>query len=423
MLKSNKSVINFPHSVTIYSLTFQQLIDLNEKIEIPDVQVDLNEDKVCQMIESYNKNPKFFGPKCLLTLATMNINDITKYYLVDGQHRYEAIKRLLNKDKSLTNIVLLTVVPVESRVELIKLFKELNIDSLKCPKLNNFEWFLIEKLKEKIKEKFPTLPNNISKRHNLYTASEFLEILQRRNILTSFSVKYKLDKLNDEDIVNKESSELIDKDNYYINTIMFILEKKNKEFFAKAKYLELIKADADEYRFHLGEKAMIENHICMFFKRNNFFDWLIDSKIEPEHLKVSPRITISDSTKNKVWINEFEAKNSGMCPIWNCKKILDKDVQNSWQCGHIIRINNGGKTTLDNLRPICPTCNNKMSDTNWYDYEIYIKKNYIIETYFDDEEEIKCKKKGCNNKITKDTFKFVISKEKVRPLCEECKTN
>jgi hypothetical protein len=61
MLKSNKSVITFPHSVNIYSLTFQQLIELNEKIEIPDVQVDLNEDKVCQMIESYNKNPKFFG--------------------------------------------------------------------------------------------------------------------------------------------------------------------------------------------------------------------------------------------------------------------------------------------------------------------------------------------------------------------------
>ena len=61
-----------------------------------------------------------------------------------------------------------------------------------------------------------------------------------------------------------------------------------------------------------------------------------------------------------------------------------------------------------------------MSDTNWYDYEIYIKKNYIIETYFDDEEEIKCKKKGCKNKITKDTFKFVSSKEKVRPLCEDC---
>jgi ATP-dependent Zn protease len=34
MLKSNKSVITFPHSVNIYSLTFQQLIELNEKIEI-----------------------------------------------------------------------------------------------------------------------------------------------------------------------------------------------------------------------------------------------------------------------------------------------------------------------------------------------------------------------------------------------------
>ena len=81
MLKSNKIIVTFPHAVNIYSLTFQQLIELNEKIEIPDVQVDLNEDKVCQMIESYNKNPKFFGPKCLLTLATMNI---TPFSLKNG---------------------------------------------------------------------------------------------------------------------------------------------------------------------------------------------------------------------------------------------------------------------------------------------------------------------------------------------------
>lgn len=420
IIKLNKSTHSFPEG-SIHKFTFQQLISINDEIQIPDVQVELNEDKVIEIMESYKNNPKFFVPKCLLTLAKLHTNNITKYYLVDGQHRFEAIKRLIREDENINNYVLLTIIPTSCRIELIKLFKELNIDSLKCPKLSNFEWIIIEKLKDKIKNKYLELPNNITTKNNIYTVGQFLDILQKKNILEVFNKKYDLEILSEEDIITKEQDELIDKDEKYVDEVLKKLEKKNKEFFKKANYLEIVNKQNDDYKFQKNEKDMIGKHICMFFKRNNFIDWLIDNSIEPEHEK-NIRITISEDLKNQIWIKEFEAKNSGNCPIWGCKKVLDRTVSNSWHCGHLTSIKNGGSNKLDNFRPICPTCNSQMSDTNWNEYVDKIKKNKIIETFFEDEEEMKCKKKGCKIKINKNNFYCVTTKEKkdLKPYCKGC---
>ena len=162
----------------------------------------------------------------------------------------------------------------------------------------------------------------------------------------------------------------------------------------------------------------------MFFKRNNFIDWLVDNTLEPEHEKTI-RINITDEFKNKVWRQEFEAKNSGKCPIWGCKNVLDITVSNSWQCGHLESVKKGGSNKLENFRPICPSCNSKMSDTHWKDYVKKKQNNKILETHFvDEEEEIKCKKTGCKIKINKNNFHCYVvpnkEKEDVKPYCKKC---
>jgi 5-methylcytosine-specific restriction endonuclease McrA len=43
--------------------------------------------------------------------------------------------------------------------------------------------------------------------------------------------------------------------------------------------------------------------------------------------------------------------------------------QQDFHCGHIIAEANGGTTTLDNLIPICSTCNNGMGTTNMMEYK------------------------------------------------------
>ena len=85
----NKSIIS-----DIYTLTFKQLIELKD-IEIPDIQVDLDEDRVNGIVDSYYKYKNFFTAKSLLTVANLETSDCNKYYLVDGQHRFAAIKKIV----------------------------------------------------------------------------------------------------------------------------------------------------------------------------------------------------------------------------------------------------------------------------------------------------------------------------------------
>ncbi len=75
--------------------------------------------------------------------------------------------------------------------------------------------------------------------------------------------------------------------------------------------------------------------------------------------------TIPPSLKIKVWnkhIGEEIGKSKCLC----CKL---KDIyQASFSCGHIISENNGGLLIVDNLKPICTSCNSSMGTKNMDDY-------------------------------------------------------
>lgn len=83
----------------------------------------------------------------------------------------------------------------------------------------------------------------------------------------------------------------------------------------------------------------------------------------------------------KVWENSYEAE-TAVCPI--CRKnTMYKNihpVQNTdgaWQRGHLIPKSKGGSNDLDNIRPICWSCNKKcgskdvrdFADENGYKYD------------------------------------------------------
>lgn len=73
--------------------------------------------------------------------------------------------------------------------------------------------------------------------------------------------------------------------------------------------------------------------------------------------------TIPSALRGGVWTKYngkiFEA------PCYVCQNMID--VQN-YEAGHVISENNGGKTELKNLRPICRPCNNSMHSKNMDEY-------------------------------------------------------
>ena len=395
----------------IYQTTFKEIKQMENIIKTPEFQTELNDDKIKEMKNVFNNVKHFIASMSLLVISKIVIGNNVEYLLVDGQHRYNMIIDLLSEDPEINESILVSIIDISSKDELVQLFEMINKDSEKCvfPKLDIFDKEIYEKIKDKLNMHYiECLPKRKNQYSKCYTLVGFIEELTLRNYFNKFRENKKFNMLD------KNISDEIYK----------ILLKKEKRFFDKIKYLE--KVCDDNNNFSLEEKKLIQNKSCMFFKNNNFIDWLLDENIEPIHNE-NIRAKIPTQLKKDVWKSEFGSITSGKCPIFNCNNILSLNVQNSWQCGHIISKYNKGDTNLENLRPICPSCNNDMKEKNWLEWEEKKKRDQIIETYYEDDNdcdlEVKCKKPGCKVYLTKDQFFVHISHNKLKPYCKKCYNN
>lgn len=79
---------------------------------------------------------------------------------------------------------------------------------------------------------------------------------------------------------------------------------------------------------------------------------------------------IPKALRQQVWINHFGETFKGKCFIKWCKNTI---TVFNYECGHNIPESKGGLTTIDNLYPICSSCNKSMSNkytiTEWQDFQ------------------------------------------------------
>ena len=96
-----------------------------------------------------------------------------------------------------------------------------------------------------------------------------------------------------------------------------------------------------------------------------------DSGSEPE---ATPYVkqTIPKTVRNCLWINYFKDNREGKCCC--CKR--ETISIGNFHAGHIIAEINGGKTTLDNMRPICMLCNTSMQRSNMDEFIVRYNLNY-----------------------------------------------
>jgi hypothetical protein len=79
---------------------------------------------------------------------------------------------------------------------------------------------------------------------------------------------------------------------------------------------------------------------------------------------------IPATVRNILWVTHFKTSKKGLC--WLCGV---EDISSAnFECGHVISEKNGGRVTLDNLRPICSFCNKSVGTMNMEDF----KKKYNI---------------------------------------------
>lgn len=66
-----------------------------------------------------------------------------------------------------------------------------------------------------------------------------------------------------------------------------------------------------------------------------------------------------------VW-NKYIGEELGIGKCFCCR--VTKIDKMEFHCGHIQSRKDGGKDTVDNLRPICPSCNSSMGTNNMMDF-------------------------------------------------------
>lgn len=384
---------------SLINITFKEIINVldnaeDNKLSNPDIQSDLDDDKVDEIYKCYNANKSFFVSKCLITIAYISDDSENTYFIVDGQHRLAAIKKIIDDDDENGNM-LISFQKVDSHEQMNNLFSELNKDSEHNSTMIKKSMSEIIKLCE-LKKKFSQIWKNcyaVKKSQNkyFYALNEFI-----KNTNDYFNDRLKDEKLDD-----------IIKDINY----------EQKKFFKKIGYLET----ADDDMYYADERKMIkEQKNMMFCKNNNFIAYLCHNH-EPFHEGKKNRYKFSENERKKIWKKHYKSDNCGKCPIFNCNTELYFDVPNGYHLGHIISLNNGGEDDETNVRPICGSCNLKMGTENWDDYNEKVKRKELWKKFGKDEE---CSMDNCNKDISEDNFQYISftnkKKKTYKLVCKKC---
>ena len=354
----NEKEINEKNTYYLTEMSFKTIINLidNHSIELPIEQGGLNEDTIKDLINDYKLDKAYFYCRNNIVIGVLNQNDKYKYYIVDGQHRINMARELLekyNEDETFK----VNFKYCKNKNEIRLLFEKLNKDSNKNNhKLNLGDDFdeLIEEIKKKLKKDYDIyFTKSASKEKKIFTIDEFLkEIIKNKKFMEKFDTC--------DDFINF----LIDKNkkfNKHVNEIGY-----------KQLYIN------DEDQFYQDEVKILKNttYYTIGFKNNNFITnekYLFKKDVIPEHHTFKKQKGYNETVlRKKVWIHEFGNKKKGDCPVYLC----DNEISDTnFNVGHIISEANGGERVIENLRPICTGCNSKMGKMNWNDYVKKLKQN------------------------------------------------
>lgn len=90
-----------------------------------------------------------------------------------------------------------------------------------------------------------------------------------------------------------------------------------------------------------------------------------DNANTTENITTHTKKNIPASVRNAVW-NKYISQHDKIAPCFCCGcQLIDS---NNFCCGHVISKHNGGSTTIDNLRPICTSCNNSMGTQHMFEF-------------------------------------------------------
>ena len=348
--KTNSNLSN--QKIVIKELKFSDIdhhFDKND-ILIPEFQREIDSDKINEIIEEIS-NDNYYLLNCTnpIQLASIQTDEKKwKHYILDGQHRFMAIKELA---KNIPNIYQNFALHLcDNEKDAINIFKKLikgqENNYLISEEIFDKDFRLSRqyKFKKYLTKFYPEHFVTTEKNKWVYSIDGFLLELNKKGF---FGLKKCKNDIKMKDLLFKRLKKFCSKINYDLQ-----IENNPKLFYKKEK-----------------EILEICQNQCLGLKNNNFIDYIFTSKtskIIPEHYWKTAKDTISNNLKEQVWTTYFGQQQKKQCPIENCKRFINCKA---FSTGHIISEANKGKTELNNLYPICSRCNSSMGSKNWIDYD------------------------------------------------------
>ena len=346
----------FKNKITINNRIYGKInnIDLmGIEIIIPNEQ-RLKDDLKIQEIIDYQNG--YFKQNCYYNfMGVINIHlHNNSYYLVDGQHRYFAIKTLTNQGHK----------KIEIMVELVK------IDDLHVLK-HNYE--LINKNTE-----LPEFPESIDKNIPESVAHDFFDRYENIWSNTKRTRRPHINKNNFQESLGVITEKLGITETHKLKQIIETYNDKLKYWpFSNFPGYKTFK-DHNKIEEKCRKTGL---YLGLFpFKDDGYgYGWVksILHEYTGKEIKIrKPNFKIKLPQKVRIdsWNNYIgEDIGSVLCICCNQSKI----TQSNFQAGHITPKSKGGSDTIDNIIPICSQCNGSMMTKNMEDYiKEYYPNNY-----------------------------------------------
>jgi hypothetical protein len=316
-------------------------------INIPNEQRIMDSSKVDEILEYqkiYNKKYNSFNFMGVINIHLCN----NTYYLVDGQHRFNALKKLTYMGYELIDVCI-EIVKVNSIDELKRNYTLIN----KNTPLPEFPESIDKNIPETVSlyffEKYPDIwsqsnTKRVRRPHlNKNDFQEALGILTEKLEIDSIKLKMLLEDYN----TKLSQWSVTNYPNYKTYKDPLKIQKKCKE---TSMYLGLFTHKSNDYGYDWVKYIIKEQ---------------TGEDITPSKPKTTSKAKVPQSIRKQSWHQNIgESVGSSKCICCNINVIS----QMNFEAGHIQPKSKGGPNTLDNLIPICSECNRSMSDTPMDEY-------------------------------------------------------
>lgn len=299
-----------------------KLISLN--IEIPNIQRIRDDDKVKDIVAYQQAKLKQTGTCNFIGCINLHYClENQELYLVDGQHRFDAIKQL---SQTINIPVLVEIVKVSTLVELKENYNIINKNTPLPEFPETIDKSIPERAANYYKQRYHEIWSKTARARRPHIFFNYFQ--EALGVLT--------ERLNIKSVV--ELQKIIDDHNVILS---------------KAEYPDCSEKQLGKCK-EIGLYFGLYNHISDEYR----YEWVrdilaVEREPKPKSVKKSiPKKIREDAWNKHVGIN----KNEVLCLCCRTSKI----TAFTFHAGHVVSDARGGAITVDNIRPICSACNLSM---------------------------------------------------------------